>query len=91
MSKIGIILCILIVILITMRYFDPFDKGRADWEKCKESLLIQIISNKCTLGNYIKLISNPSILIFFPKLNLFFEAFIVIPTNLYNYFLLVQM
>ena len=45
MSKIGIILCILIVILITMRYFDPFDKGLADWEKCKESLLIQIISN----------------------------------------------
>ncbi len=48
MSKIGIILCILIVILISIRYFDPFDKGLADWEKCKESLLIQMISNKCT-------------------------------------------
>jgi hypothetical protein len=27
MSKITIILCILIVILISLRYFDPFDKG----------------------------------------------------------------
>ena len=48
MSKIGIILCILIVILISLRYFDFFDKGLADWEKCKESLLIQVITNKCT-------------------------------------------
>jgi len=48
MSKIGIILCILIVILISVRYFDPFDKGQAEWEKCKENLLIQVISNKCT-------------------------------------------
>ena len=45
MSKIGIILCILIVILISVRYFDPFDKGQAEWEKCKENLLIQVISN----------------------------------------------
>ena len=37
MSKIGIILCILIFILISLRYFDPFDKGLADGEKCKES------------------------------------------------------
>ena len=48
MSKISIILCILIVILISLSYFDPFDKGLADWEKCKESLLIQVITNKCT-------------------------------------------
>jgi hypothetical protein len=48
MSKIGIILCILIVILISVRYFDAFDKGQAEWEKCKENLLIQVISNKCT-------------------------------------------
>ena len=48
MPKIMIILCILIVILISLRYFDPFDKGLADWEKCKESLLVQVITNKCT-------------------------------------------
>ena len=48
MSKIGIILCILIVMLISLRYFDPFDKGLAEWEKCKENLLTQVISNKCT-------------------------------------------
>jgi len=48
MSKRGIILCVLIAMLITIRYFDPFDKGLADWEKCKESLITQIISNKCT-------------------------------------------
>ena len=48
MSKIGIILCILIVILISIRYFDPLDKGQAEWEKCKENLLTQVISNKCT-------------------------------------------
>jgi hypothetical protein len=48
MSKIGIILCVIIVILISIRYFDPFDKGLADWEKCKESLLTQVIANKCT-------------------------------------------
>ena len=48
MSKIGIILCVLIAMLITIRYFDPFDKDLADWEKCKESLITQIISNKCT-------------------------------------------
>ena len=48
MSKITIILCILIVILISLRYFDPFDKGLADWEKCTESLLVQVITNKCT-------------------------------------------
>ena len=48
MSKIGIILCILIFILISIRYFDPFDKGLADWEKCKESLLTQVFTNKCT-------------------------------------------
>lgn len=48
MSKISIILCILIVVLITIRYFDPFDKGIADWEKCKESLLTQVLTNKCT-------------------------------------------
>jgi hypothetical protein len=48
MSKIGIILCVLIVILISLRYFDPFDKGLAEWEKCKENLLVQVISNKCT-------------------------------------------
>ena len=48
MSKIGIILCVIIVILISIRYFDPFDKGLAAWEKCKESLITQVISNKCT-------------------------------------------
>jgi len=48
MSKIGIILCVIIVILISIRYFDPFDKGLSDWEKCKESLLTQVIANKCT-------------------------------------------
>ena len=48
MSKIGIILCILIFILISLRYFDPFDKGLADWEKFKESLLTQVLANKCT-------------------------------------------
>ena len=48
MSKIAIILCILIVILISIRYFDPVDKGLADWEKCKESLLTQVVSNRCT-------------------------------------------
>ena len=48
MSKISIILCILIVIFISLRYFDPFDKGLADWEKCKESLLTQVLANKCT-------------------------------------------
>lgn len=48
MSKFSIILCILIVVLITIRYFDPFDKGLAEWEKCKESLLTQVFTNKCT-------------------------------------------
>ena len=44
----AIIMAVLIVILISLRYFDPFDKGLADWEKCKESLLVQVITNKCT-------------------------------------------
>jgi hypothetical protein len=48
MSKLGVILCVLIAVLISIRYFDPFNKGLADWEKCKESLLTQVISNKCT-------------------------------------------
>ena len=48
MSKIGIILCIHIYILISLRYFDPFDKGLADWEKCKESLLTQVLACQCS-------------------------------------------
>ena len=48
MSKLGIILCILIAILISIRYFDIFDKGQSKWETCKESLIVQIIQNKCT-------------------------------------------
>ena len=48
MHKAGIIICILIALLITIRYFDVFDKGLADWEKCKESLFSQVILNKCT-------------------------------------------
>ena len=45
MSKLGIILCVLIALLISMRYFD---KGQSKWETCKESLILQIIQNKCT-------------------------------------------
>ena len=48
MSKLGITLCVLITILISIRYFDVFDKGQPKWEKCKDSLIVQIIQNKCT-------------------------------------------
>jgi len=48
MSKLGIMLCVLIAILISIRYFDIFDKGQPKWESCKESLITQIIQSKCT-------------------------------------------
>ena len=45
MSKLGIILCLLIALLISIRYFN---KEKSKWETCNESLIIQIIKNKCT-------------------------------------------
>ena len=48
MSKLGILLCLLIATLISIKYFNVFDKGHPKWETCKESLIRQIIQNTCT-------------------------------------------
>jgi len=44
-SWITILIIGLLVILISLNYFK---KEPSEWETCKESLLIQVLKNKCT-------------------------------------------
>jgi len=44
-SWITILIITLLVALISLNYFK---KEPAEWETCKESLLIQVLKNKCT-------------------------------------------
>ena len=44
-SWLTIIIFVLLVSLISLNYFK---KSPAKWQTCKESLLIQILKNKCT-------------------------------------------
>ena len=54
MNRLSWLLLVLLVVLGISRMWSIDQKGSFSWTKCKESLFVYIVSNKCTLREMYK-------------------------------------